>query len=72
MEVTEAFVVLSDATTRDLYDEGYAVDDILSEDLDPLTIFCGVVPEPKEAPSPAASTAADVRAGPRGVRRIGT
>lgn len=50
MEVTEAFVVLSDSTTRDLYNEGYAVDDILSEDLDPLTIFCGVVPEPKEAP----------------------
>eukprot|EP01062_Namystynia_karyoxenos_P073190 TRINITY_DN70028_c0_g1_i1.p1 TRINITY_DN70028_c0_g1~~TRINITY_DN70028_c0_g1_i1.p1 ORF type:complete len:527 (+),score=180.71 TRINITY_DN70028_c0_g1_i1:90-1583(+) len=49
MEVTEAFVVLSDAATRDLYDCGYAVEDILSEDLDPLLVFCGVVPEPSEA-----------------------
>eukprot|EP01065_Artemidia_motanka_P035267 TRINITY_DN43174_c0_g1_i1.p1 TRINITY_DN43174_c0_g1~~TRINITY_DN43174_c0_g1_i1.p1 ORF type:complete len:490 (+),score=162.17 TRINITY_DN43174_c0_g1_i1:93-1562(+) len=50
MEVTEAFVVLSDGTTRELYDSGYLVEDILSEELDPMTIFCGVVPEPADAP----------------------
>jgi len=47
VEVTEAFVILGDRMMRTLYDAGYSVKEIMSDDVTPEEIFCGV-PSPNE------------------------
>jgi tetratricopeptide (TPR) repeat protein len=52
LEVTEAFVVLGDPMMRTLYDTGYTVAEIMSDEVSPESVFCGV-PKPHEERSTA-------------------
>jgi len=42
LDATEAFIILSDTETRELYDLGVSPAKILSEDIDPYTMLCGL------------------------------
>eukprot|EP00668_Euglena_longa_P046132 GGOE01061816.1.p1 GENE.GGOE01061816.1~~GGOE01061816.1.p1 ORF type:complete len:432 (-),score=102.09 GGOE01061816.1:220-1449(-) len=45
LDATIAFTMLSDAELRELYDLGVSPRAILSEDIDPYVLFCGLPPE---------------------------
>eukprot|EP00667_Euglena_gracilis_P024006 EG_transcript_27347 len=45
LDATIAFMILSDGELRELYDLGVSPSAILSEDIDPYVLFCGLPPE---------------------------
>jgi hypothetical protein len=44
-DATTAFIVLLDPELRELYDLGVSPHLILSEDVDPFILFCGLPPQ---------------------------
>ena len=49
LKITHAFVILSDSSLRELYDDGFSESDIINEDIDPVLVFCNAVPTPPDA-----------------------